>query len=139
MIFYWMAEAFASSMPEESLRYINAAIELSNKEIYQISSKEIDERQGKSTFSYGSDIESDDQDEGYDDYTECIKAEMLGLKGLILKNLKRFEEAYDSIEAAIIRYEDIEDMRMEHGNMCATINEVMRWNTILMDVSALIR
>ena len=139
MIFYWMAEAFASSMPEESLRYINAAIELSNKEIYQISSKEIDELQGKSTFSYGSDIESDDQDEGYDDYTECIKAEMLGLKGLILKNLKRFEEAYDSIEAAIIRYEDIEDMRMEHGNMCATINEVMRWNTILMDVSALIR
>lgn len=138
MIYFRMAEEFASSRPEESLQYINAAIELSDTRNGDVSPEDVEETMDYQIFDYDSDVKSGEPDDVSDDYTECTKAEMLGLKGLILKNLQRYKEAYDSIVAAVIRYEDIEDIRMAHGNMLATVDEADRWRWELMAVSELI-
>ena len=63
----------------------------------------------------------------YDDYNECFKAQLKGYKGLILKDMEKYEEAYNTIENAIIMYEDIEDTRLEHGNYMSTCNYIAPW------------
>ena len=138
MIYFRMAQEFDSSRPEESLQYINAAIELSDTRNGDVSPEDVEETMDYQIFDYDSDVKSGEQDDISDDYTECTKAEMLGLRGLILKNLQRYKEAYDSILAAVIRYEDIEDIRMAHGDMLATVDEADRWRWELMEVSELI-
>ena len=63
----------------------------------------------------------------YDDYNECFKAHLLGVHGLILKDMGHLEEAGDMIYDAIIKYEDIEDIRNENGDYRATIEYVEKW------------
>lgn len=63
----------------------------------------------------------------YDDYDECFKAHLNGYKGLILKEMKKYEEAYNTIKDAIIMYEDIEDIRLEHENYDSTYNYIEPW------------
>lgn len=63
----------------------------------------------------------------YNDQAELFKAHLLGTKGLIYKDMHRLEEAYNAIYGTIIRYEDIEDLRIMHGDYRATIEYVEEW------------
>lgn len=75
----------------------------------------------------------------YDDYNECFKAHLSGVKGKILKDMGKYAEAYDTIlNDTIIKYEDIEDTRLLHDDMRSTIDYIEAWEPLLYELQDLL-
>lgn len=65
--------------------------------------------------------------DSYIDRNECFMAYLSGYKTRILKTAGQYEKALESCDLTIERYNYIEDLRIEHGDYTATIEEYDYW------------
>ena len=65
--------------------------------------------------------------DSYIDRNECFMAYLSGYKTRILKTAGQYEKALESCDLTIERYSYIEDLRIEHGDYTATIEEYDYW------------
>ena len=74
----------------------------------------------------------------YDDRWECFKAEVLGQRVFVKKALGELEEALESCERTICRWEVIEDWRIENGDNRATIDTVQYYSNVYDEIEGIL-
>ena len=76
--------------------------------------------------------------DNYVDRNECFMAYLSGYKTRILKSSGQYEMALESCDLTIERYSYIEDLRIEHGDYTATIDEVDYWTEEYNEIKEII-
>lgn len=76
--------------------------------------------------------------DSYIDRNECFMAYLSGYKTRILKSARQYEKALESCDLTIDRYGYIEDLRIEHGDYTATIEEYDYWTEEYNEIKEII-